>query len=124
MTQPSNSTVNDPITPSVTVKTVDSSGNPVSSNGVPITIALASNPGDATLSGTLTEDTVNGVATFPDLSLSRPFVAYTLGASSPGLTGATSNPFNESQTTSTVCAPGAECHTFLNTDEDNLTVTR
>lgn len=122
VTQPSNSSVNNPITPSVTVETVDSSGNPLSTNGVAITISLASNPGDADISGTLTEDTVNGVASFPDVVLDRPFVGYELGASSPGLTGATSNPFNESQTTSTICAPGAECDTFLRTEQDTLSV--
>ena len=51
------------------VDLVDSGGNAVNTSGVPVTIALGTNPDNATLGGTLTENTVNGVATFSDLTL-------------------------------------------------------
>lgn len=59
-----------------------------------VTIAIANNPGGATLSGTTTVNPVNGVATFNTLSLDRVGTGYTFEATSPGLTPATSNPFN------------------------------
>jgi hypothetical protein len=54
---------------SVVVQVEDSAtGNPVATNGVPVTIALAT--GDGTLSGTLTQTTdPTGKATFNDLSI-------------------------------------------------------
>ncbi len=39
-------------------------------------------------------DVVNGVATFPNLSLDQAGMGYTLQASASGLTAATSSPFN------------------------------
>ncbi|MEW6278265.1 MAG: hypothetical protein AB1758_06565 [Candidatus Eremiobacterota bacterium] len=46
------------------------------------------------LGGTLTVNAVAGLATFPDLTVSVGGNGYTLAASAPNLTGATSNPFN------------------------------
>ena len=67
-----------------------------------MTLALGNNSGSGTLSGTLTEPTnASGVATFSDLSINKPGFGYTLTASSTGLTGATSNPFSESNTETT-----------------------
>jgi hypothetical protein len=113
------------IAPAVTVELVDGAGNPVSESGVPVTLALG-NPGSATLSGTLTEPTdENGVATFSDLSINQPNppgTRYTLIASSTGLTGATSRPFSESNTTTTPCTPGVTCTTDLGTPVSNLQV--
>ncbi|MHC5543782.1 hypothetical protein ACYOEI_36610, partial [Singulisphaera rosea] len=52
-----------------------------------ISLRLSSNPNNATLSGTLSVQAVNGVATFTGLSLDK--VAYGIQASATGLTSAT-----------------------------------
>jgi hypothetical protein len=80
----------------LTVQIVDGSGNVVTSSSALVTVALGSNPGGATLGGTTTVNAVNGVATFGDLTLDKPGHGYTLTASSPGLSGATSSGFDES----------------------------
>jgi hypothetical protein len=118
--QPSNSTVNQSVAPSVTVETVDGSGNLVSSSA-PVTLVLGNNPGGGTLAGTLTEPAVNGVATFSDLSINEPGFGYTLAASSTGLTGATSNPFSETNTTTTTCTTNP-CTTDLGTAVSDLSI--
>ena len=67
-------------------------GDPVAASGVPVTLSL--NGGSGILSGTLTQLTdPTGKATFSDLSLDR-IGTKTLLASAPGLTPATSAPFN------------------------------
>ena len=122
VTQPTNSTVNQDITPPVTVQLVDSGGNPVATSGASVTLALGNNSGSGTLSGTLTEPTnASGVATFSDLSINRPGFGYTLTASSTGLTGATSNPFSESNSTSTTCTT-SPCTTDLGTSVSDLEI--
>ena len=64
-------TANDTSGPAITVDLTDSSGNPVNTSGTAVTIALGNNPGNVTLGGTLTQNTVNGVATFKDLTLDQ-----------------------------------------------------
>ncbi|MCA9794306.1 MAG: hypothetical protein KC910_21010, partial [Candidatus Eremiobacteraeota bacterium] len=59
----------------------------------PVTLTLSNAPG-ATLMGTTTVNAVNGVATFTGLSVDIVGMGYTLNASSPGLTGASSSTFN------------------------------
>jgi len=60
-----------------------------------ITIGLGTAPPGATLGGTsLTESAVNGIATFSGLFLTTVANGYTLVATSPGLTSATTNAFN------------------------------
>ncbi len=61
---------------------------------VPVTLAFGANPGGATLGGTLTLSSANGMVTFNDLTVSAAGTGYTLAASSPNLTGATSNAFD------------------------------
>ncbi len=58
-----------------------------------VTIALLNNPGQSTLSGTLTVNPVNGVATFSGLTLNNIGNGYTIQATSGSLT-VTTNPFN------------------------------
>ena len=84
VTQPSDSVVGQPISPAVTVELVDAGGNLVDSSGTPVTVALGNNPAGAMLGGTTTQNTVDGVATFDDLTLNKPDNGYTLVASSPG----------------------------------------
>jgi hypothetical protein len=59
-----------------------------------VTIALGANPGSATLGGTLTVNAVAGVAVFGDLTLNQPGTGYTVVATAPGLTPATSPAFD------------------------------
>jgi len=67
----------------------DAGGNATTTDGVPVTAALASGP-DGTLSGTLTVNTNDGQASFTDLAISGPIGSYTLRFTSPGLTEVTS----------------------------------
>ena len=91
--QPSNAQAGASISPAVTVRAVDDDGDLVTSFSGNITIALGSNPGGGTLTGA-TVATVNGVATFSNLSIDRTGAGYTLAASTNGLSGATSNSFS------------------------------
>ncbi|MGC4013569.1 MAG: putative Ig domain-containing protein, partial [Luteolibacter sp.] len=96
------------ITPAVTVQIKDAYGNPTTSTAN-VTVALG-NAGSATLSGTLTQAAVGGVATFNNLSVDKVGTTYNLGASSGVLTGATSNSFTitpAAATHYTVTAPGS-----------------
>jgi hypothetical protein len=87
--QPSNASTGATIAPAVTVVVKDSSGNPVTGALNPVTIALTTGSG---LAGTLTATPQNGIATFSNLSVSAAGT-YTLSATSPGLTSATSSSF-------------------------------
>ena len=55
---------------------------------------MGNNPGEGTLSGTLTQNTVEGVATFPGLSINNAGIGYTLTASAAGVASATSTLFD------------------------------
>ena len=95
--QPSNTRVRSTIQPPVQVTAVDGQGNPVPSFTGLVTIAIARNGGlliAGTLSGTTTVQAVNGVATFPDLSIDQVGNGYTLRVTASGLTGAESGSFN------------------------------
>jgi uncharacterized repeat protein (TIGR01451 family) len=76
----------------VTVRLSDASGSVVDSSA-PVTVALGNNPGNGILEGTLTVNANHGVATFTGLSVSEAGTGYTLVATSPGLSAATSSPF-------------------------------
>jgi streptogramin lyase len=100
VTQPSNTQVNQTITPPVRVQAVDSSSAVLP--GVSITLSLTTGPG--TLSGTLTQTTnAAGIATFPGLSISAAGTGDTLQASAAGVI-ATSAPFNITATP-LACSP-------------------
>jgi adhesin/invasin len=89
-----------PVTTAVTVQLEDSSGNPLQTAGV--TVSLQSNAVVRRLrllSGTATENTdANGIATFSGLSISGLSIVlvgiYQLRASATGASSATSNPFH------------------------------
>jgi hypothetical protein len=91
---PSSITAGGTITPAVTVRIEDAQGNLVTSATTSVSIALAANPGNSTLSGTTTVAATGGIATFADLSLNRPGTGYTLRASASGLSAVTSAGFN------------------------------
>ncbi|MFA6473018.1 MAG: ice-binding family protein, partial [Candidatus Latescibacterota bacterium] len=92
--QPGNTIAGETITPAVTVKIVDANNNLMTGDSGNVTLAIAANPGGGSLSGTTTVAASGGVATFNNLSINKTGTGYTLGASSPGLSGATSNASN------------------------------
>jgi hypothetical protein len=70
----------------------NSSGSPITSFDGTVTVALATNPGGATLGGTLSVTASSGVATFSGLTLNKAASGYTLDASASGLgSGVTSS---------------------------------
>jgi hypothetical protein len=79
--------------PAVTVRVEDVYGN-LTSSTAPVTLALACHPALSVLHGTLTRPAVGGVATFGNLWLSFFGRSFTLKATSPGLTLASSAPFS------------------------------
>ncbi|HYC30989.1 MAG TPA: PKD domain-containing protein, partial [Gemmatimonadales bacterium] len=87
---PSNENAATPITPAITVSVLDAGNNLVTGSTAAITLSIGTNSGGGTLSGTLTQNAVNGVATFSDVSIDKQGNGYTLIASSPGLTQVTS----------------------------------
>ena len=90
---PSPTAAGTPISPAVQVSVEDAFGNLVATSGTGIDVALGANPGGGRLSGQTHNATVDGVATFPDLSLDKPSSGYTLVASTANLPAATSVPF-------------------------------
>ena len=78
----------------LTVTAEDNSGNVVSSFNGTVTVALANNPGGATLGGTLTVTAQSGVATFSGLTLDKAGTGYTLLVSASGLASATTSAFD------------------------------
>lgn len=92
--QPSAATAGVAITPGIQVTAYDDAGVVVTSFSGTITIALATNPNGATLSGTLTRGAVAGVATFSDLRLNRSSNGYAFRATSGTLTAVTSGTFS------------------------------
>lgn len=96
VTQPSNTAFGSTITPAVRVAVLDAQGNVVPSSSAPVTVAITAGTGTAgaVLGGTLTAAAAAGVATFGNLTVDLDGAAYTLTATSAGLTAATSAPFN------------------------------
>ena len=92
--QPSNATAGTAIAPAILVAARDAFGNAVPSFSSPVTVAIATNPAGGVLSGPSTVAASGGVATFANLSIDKAAGSYTLSASSGGLTGVTSAPFN------------------------------
>jgi len=85
------------IQPAVQVTVRDALGNPAASYNGPVTVSIGRNGGlvvPGTLSGTLTVNAVNGVATFSNLSIDQPGNGYTLVVNAAGVSGGESAPFN------------------------------
>jgi hypothetical protein len=85
-----------PIVPPPQVAVEDAFGNVVPTASNTVTMDIGTNPGGATLSGTLSRGATGGIATFDDLTLDRTGSGYTFVASSSPLTVATSAAFNVS----------------------------
>jgi hypothetical protein len=101
LNQPNGTAVNAPITTQVgpggspvSVEVLDGAGNLLTTSTVAVTVGIGSNPDSGTLSGTTTVDASAGVASFPGLSINQTGTAYTLVATSPGITPATSADFD------------------------------
>ena len=75
------------------VSAKDATGNVATGFGGSVTVAIGTNPVGGTLSGTLTQNAVNGVATFSGVSIDNIGAGYTLVASASSLTSATSASF-------------------------------
>jgi len=97
--QPSTATPGNVITPAIQVQVQDTLGNVDTSFTASVTVAIGTNPVGGRLSGTTSVTPVNGVALFGDLSIDRAGTGYTLSATAPGATGATSASFNVSAAT-------------------------
>ena len=82
------------ITPAVTVVVQDAGGNTVTTSSATVTMAIGTNPGAGTLTGTVSTTASTGVATFSTLSINKTGVGYTLTSASTGLTSITSTTFN------------------------------
>lgn len=106
LTQPVDSIVNTTL-PGVRVGIVDAYGTLVPDHFKSITLALAANPGSATLGGTLVGGTGSGDGsfTFTDLSLNQVANGYTLQATSGGYAAAVSTLFNVTPTPIVMTTP-------------------
>src|SRR2546425_1228942 len=82
--QPENLLAGHQFSQTVKVRADDAHGNKVASFTGNVTVALANNPGGATLSGTTTVAAVDRIAIFSDLSLDKTGAGYTLTASASG----------------------------------------
>src|SRR2546429_3779010 len=92
--QPSNTTAGAAIAPAVQVTAQDAQGNTATQFSGSVTVALGTNLGGGTLSGTMTIAAVGGVAAFNNLSIDKAGTGYTLAATATGLSPATSAAFN------------------------------
>jgi hypothetical protein len=90
---PSNVQVGVVMAPAVTVKAVDADGNTVAAFTSNVELTLQNNPNGATLGGARIVAAVNGVAAFPDLTVSAPGSGYALKATSGTLASVTSATF-------------------------------
>lgn len=94
--QPANAVAGRPIAPVMRVALVNSLGNTVTTGSATITLSMvvgAGTPG-AALGGTLSQGTVNGEASFGDITVDSVGAGYRLFASAPGLTGDTTTVFS------------------------------
>lgn len=116
LTQPSsNSTptgTQNPISPAIQVEVLNSSGSLDTSANIPISLSIESQPNNgiytAMLSGTTTVNTINGIATFTDISLTEPGNGYILAASSTNIQSALSSSFNVTSSISIAETAGFE----------------
>ncbi|MEO8395699.1 MAG: hypothetical protein ABI700_22080, partial [Chloroflexota bacterium] len=105
--QPTDAVVGSSIAPAITVELRDSNNALLPTSDIPITLTLGDNPANGLLSGTLSVNTVNGVATFTDLTLDTAGTGYTLSVSSPDFTSATSTVFSVTASAEATSQPEA-----------------
>ncbi len=98
----------DPSGAPVAVEVVDGAGQRIPTSSLAVTVGLGANPGNGTLAGTTTVTTSNGVASFVSLSINQPGVGYTLVATSPQTSSATSDSFNIDEV-AVLCQEDVDC---------------
>lgn len=103
-TSPSDATAGVAFPTQPTVEVQDAAGNLVTTYNGSVTVAIGTNPGGGTLSGTTTVAVSSGQATFAGLSINKSGTGYTLVASSTGLTSGTSAGFTISPAAATALA--------------------
>jgi hypothetical protein len=91
--QPTNTLAGASITPALSVQILDEFDN-LTTSTASVTVAIGTNPGAGTLSGTTTLAATSGTVTFAGLSIDKIGTGYKLTATSGVLTVATSSPFN------------------------------
>jgi hypothetical protein len=124
--QPANARIGQAITsqpytptgPPVGVEVVDGNGIRIATNDVSVTMAIGTNAGGGILSGTTTATTTNGVASFSTLSIDRTGAGYTLVASSPSASSATSTAFSIVEV-GVACAEDVDCTGSLGLSNTN-----
>ncbi|MGH6690797.1 MAG: beta strand repeat-containing protein, partial [Gammaproteobacteria bacterium] len=79
---PTNTTAGASLTPAVQVAAQDALGNTATGFTGTVTVAIGTNPGSGTLSGTSTQAAVAGIASFANLSINKSGTGYTLEATS------------------------------------------
>ena len=94
--QPTTATAGAAISPGIQLAVRDEFGNIAATGSTSVTLALTPGTGapGATLGGTTTGSAVNGLATFGDLTIDKPGMAYSLSATATGLPGATTDAFD------------------------------
>src|SRR5439155_625444 len=92
--QPTTTTSTNTISPSPAVAVHDAYDNTATTDTTSVTVAIGTNPGSGTLSGTKTIAASAGVATFGGLSIDKAGTGYTLTATDGSFTSATSSTFN------------------------------
>ena len=101
VTEPSTTPAGSPIIPGVQVALQDVFGNTIKGIAGSVTVAIGTNPSGGILSGTTNASFSAGVASFATLSIDQAGVGYTMVATSPGYTDATSATFTITPTAST-----------------------
>ncbi len=92
--QPSSTAVGTPITPAMQLSLVDSNGELVSGATATITLTISPNMAGAMIGGTVTRTTVDGIATFDDITVNSQGAGFTLIAAANGFPPKVSNSFN------------------------------
>ena len=91
--QPSTAVAGVPFAAPVVVTIADTAGQPIAGADYFVTVALDSNPNQATFAGSLAATAMNGVATLSPLSVLKAGGPYTFTASANGYLWARSEPF-------------------------------
>jgi alpha-tubulin suppressor-like RCC1 family protein len=92
--QPTTTAAGRPMSPPITVAVEDLNGNLVSGYSGTVTLSLGSSPPGGTLGGTTSAGVVGGIATFAGLTLDQAGIGYTVVATAPSISPATSVPFD------------------------------
>ena len=99
--QPGSATAGGIIPGPPTVAVQDGFGNAVASTAS-VTIAIGTNPGGGALGGSTIKNAAAGIVIFSNLTINQPGSGYTLIATSPGLTPATTGSFTVTGTTGAI----------------------